>query len=398
MESADFFKAHMPLQIPNFEQRASTNRAPSSSSFTILSFPTQSYLARRYCYPFDTSRDCYAEMCTTPQVSAELPSPLREHARFGGADSFIADMQGITSLLYGRAIAFHDVVVRQILKALSYFSSDTHYLRIGASGARPQGDNPGGEVLEYSIINGNDGGGISGTVSGYLTSESEFSLGRLLADSSSSRLLDERTVYSHTAFLSASNITDSQNVYFLIEPKSATTNVLDKIAAITKSLHFQAYAIQILADNGDGLPVEVVGRVLKQIPPNGFRTVQHAKDSASEQRFPLSSGQQVLGYGTKYPRNEPEWEQFSGHEYERRGHIHACIQGTVRCEQQHEVFHLRDLFVSPGNRCHVVVTPVEQVVRIDPVHLAESQVLSVATNRPITSSIEKEGWHEHLSL
>ena len=94
---------------------------------------------------------------------------------YGNSNSIIVDMNGIDNFRFAKSEVFNDYIIRKIVKKLKLLDEKKKYLRIGASGARECDFHPGGEVLEYSIINGKDLSGLSNNVSGYLPKEQCYS-------------------------------------------------------------------------------------------------------------------------------------------------------------------------------------------------------------------------------
>jgi len=322
--------------------------------------------------------------------SALLNPLLRTHMQYGTNDSFLADMQGINSFLYGRAKIFQDKTIREILFELQYLKPHTRYLRFGAAGARPRDGHPGGEVVELSFIDGSNGGGISKTQSGYLPKHSIFSQRIPLYESDHQTLRDERTIYSHTAFLPFKNDnTKSNNICFSINAKTNDSiNVLEVVDSVVKGYGLKAYGIQVAVSASKKSTVFplIIGRVLKHLPNTKIKTLQMAKNIASEQTFSLRPKQQALLFGTYFKRVEKDWEKFrKGRPYEPHGHIHALIIGGKQLDYQHNLFHLRSLSVSLGNKCDVIITPIWQIVQIKPVLNKKGRIIDKASLKTIVS-------------
>ena len=87
---------------------------------------------------------------------------------YGDNNSIIIDMNGIDNFRFAVSEIFNDYTIRKIVRKLKLLQCEGKYLRVGASGARENGDHPGGEVFEYSLLDSNVSNGISQTVSGYL--------------------------------------------------------------------------------------------------------------------------------------------------------------------------------------------------------------------------------------
>ena len=96
----------------------------------------------------------------------------------------------------------------------------------------------------------------------------------------------------------------------------------------------------------------------------------------------------MYGVGTNYLRYEPEWKEFTGgRQYERRGHIHATIVGNIK-NNKHEVFHLRDSFVSPSSEIHLVLTPVDNVYKIYSIYKKNNHYYCKTTDKDINVLIK----------
>lgn len=313
---------------------------------------------------------------------------LQKHLCYGGVDSFIVDMQGINSFLYAKSMVFHDYVVRAILISLHYLTPSIKYLRLGASGSRSKDYHPGGEVLEYSLINGTDGSGISQTQSGYLPKKSLFSKKTLLNELDNRTLRDERTIYSHSVWLTPATQFPNNNLCFGIEAIKDNIDILELIDSLVKTQGIEAYSIQIVVapeKNSKTLPV-IVGRVLKHLPHSPIKTVQEAGDIASEQTFKLYPNQSAVFFGTNYHRIQKDWEDFRGGKpYEAKGHIHGAIITNNTRDDQHSLFHLRNMYLSPDTKCHIIITPIKRIVAIEPVIVRNYQIISKANRKIITS-------------
>ena len=99
--------------------------------------------------------------------------------------------------------------------------------------------------------------------------------------------------------------------------------------------------------------------------------------------------EKMYGVGTNYSRYEPEWKAFTGgRQYERRGHIHAMIEGNHSC-CKHEVFHLRDVFISPLSKLNIVLTPIDDVYRIYPIYKKDNNYYCKSTNKNINLLINE---------
>ncbi|MGW6691577.1 hypothetical protein [Streptomyces sp. NPDC054961] len=316
------------------------------------------------------------------------------HVRYGGPGSFMVDLQGIDAFLFARAKYFHDMTARQVALRSGLVAAGVGYLRVGAAGAPPTGDHPGGEVLEHSVLEGPSLAGESFSASGYLPPGSEFSKAVPLASPTSSHLLERRSVYSHTAFLARTDRLPAGSHLLRLEGRPGGLNALDAVKEFVSVNRIDAYAIRIfvrVADPGD--PARVVGRVLRRVPHRRLRNVQEATDIASEQEFPLESGQELHCYGTYWPRRSIDWEALrDGKLYEPRGHIHMEVRGQPVRPRQHAISHLRELFVTPGTECFVLINPINDVIRIEPVVKRGDVLLSRCSGRPFVEELDSISW------
>jgi len=314
---------------------------------------------------------------------------------YGDKDSVIVDMSGIDNFLFAKSLIFDDSTVRKIVLKMNLIKSDGEYLRIGASGARERLNHPGGEVFEYSLIYGNNGSGLSQSVSGYLPLNEMYSQSISLHDEDKIHLREERIVYSHSAFLKRSNIKSSSSIHIKIEAKSDNQNLLEIINNLASELKINSYGIQICVQTIPSIEHKTVikGRVLKHMPEKPFRILQEVTDIACEQSFLLNDSAKLFAFGTKYNRCEPEWEAFTnGRKYERRGHIHATIvDNESNTNQQHNTFHLRDVFISPESNVEVVLTPIDSIYRIYPIYNENNQYFCDATDKEIDQVIKDQG-------
>ncbi|MDA2157992.1 MULTISPECIES: hypothetical protein [Bacillus cereus group] len=310
---------------------------------------------------------------------------------FGGKGSLIIDMQGISNFILARSLEFYDYNIRKILLKLKFIKPNTEYLRIGASGAKTDSIHPGGEVVEYSVINGNDGSGVSQNLSGYLSKDENYSKSTKLNDADKTFLREERVVYSHTAILKKCNENESESIHLKVKVNKGKKSLLDLVTLITDKLSFKSYAIQIKLTTRNTVESNtlITGRVLKHVPYKAFESLQDATDIAIEQTFPLGDSQVMFGFGTKYNRWEPEWTEFTnGRIYERRGHIHATIIGKEDIYQQHKTFHLRDVLISYQSDVEIILTPIEDVYKIYPIFKSKDNYYCKATLKSVDTIID----------
>ena len=316
---------------------------------------------------------------------------MKLNVDYGTEDSIIVDMNGIDNFRFAKALEFKDEVVRKIIMKLNVLEKNSNYLRFGCSGADKNEKHPGGEVFEQMIINSNDGSGISQSVSGYLSQDQEYSKSIPLYDEDKNYLREDRMVYSHTAFLKECKYKNSTSLYFDIEVESDNVSLLDLTTEIASKFGLNSYAIQIYMKSKmlDGFCTEINGRVLKYKPKKACKILQEATDIGLEKKFKLETNAELYGVGTNYPRFEPEWKEFTnGHQYERRGHIHCTIVGD-KSQKVHEVFHLRDAFVSKDTFIQIVINPVSNIYRIYPVYKKEGKFYTKSCDKNIDSIIQE---------
>lgn len=359
-------------------------RSPDGSQL-LLSSHGYRYLVTLSSYPRPTAPAGTAMARLLAAEEPVGPAVIADHRRYGSDRSFLLDMQGIDSFLYGRATQFRDETARQATLALGLTDAGTDYLRVGAAGAPPTGQHPGGEVLECSLLDGARLAGWSTSVSGFLPTGSDHSTATPLAVPPGTDLLDGRSIYSHTAFLARHQEPAGMHTIVLRVPGSdGGTDALDAVSQFAAANRIRAYAVRLFVGKtaAGGDQGRVVGRVLRRVPRQPIRDLTEAADIASEQRFALRPGQQLHCFGTHYRRTEPDWERFrGGRPYERRGHLHMMVTGSPVDTDQHEVSHLRELTVGTGTDCRALVTPVTRSARVDPVVRRGRRLVSRSSGR-----------------
>lgn len=310
---------------------------------------------------------------------------------YGNDNSIIVDMNGIDNFRFAKSEVFNDYVIRKIVKKMKLLDETKKYLRLGASGARESDFHPGGEVFEYSVINGNDLSGISQNVSGYLPKNECYSKSISLYDKDKISLREERIVYSHTAWLEECNKETNVGILLNIKIKEGKKSLLDIVNDIAKELNLICFSIQIFVRPLVSNDTEIVGRVLKKMPKKAFKDIPEVVEISYEKKFELEDTECLYGMGTKYERYEPEWTEFTnGGKYERRGHIHATIITTQETKnKKHETFHLRDIFVSNNSNIEVLLTPINTIYRIYPIHKENSEYICDASGKNIKTLIEE---------
>ncbi|MEI4623730.1 hypothetical protein KFD70_27755 [Bacillus pfraonensis] len=315
---------------------------------------------------------------------------LKNRLSYGSKDSCIVDMQGIKNFINAKNLEFDDSTVRLILKTLGFIVDDNEYLRIGVSGADENLDHPGGEVVEDAVINGSNGSGKSNCYSGYLESSEGFSKGIRLGKDGV--MLDGRIVYSHTAYLRKNNqkLSLSNGLYFSIDNK-ANFDLLCYIKEIAEKLGIKAFSVQMTIFNKkrscDGTMIK--GRVLKRKPIFKFSSIADAQEIGNEKEFLMNNQQRLIAFGTYYRRCEPEWVKFTkGREYERFGHIHARLVNNVT-NNQHEVFHLRNILVGDNTEVEFILTPIDRVVKILPIKKINDNYYCSVTNGEVNIMVNE---------
>lgn len=163
---------------------------------------------------------------------------------YGAEGSIIIDMNGIDNFRFAESEVFNDYTIRKIVKKMNLLA-EGEYLRIGASGARKNGNHPGGEVFEYSLIQNNKCDGLSQNVSGYLPQNECYSRSIPLFEDDEKTLREERIVYSHTAWLKKGDFTDSKSVYMKVRPKKSEESLLDILNQAASELGINCFSIQI---------------------------------------------------------------------------------------------------------------------------------------------------------
>ena len=354
----------------------------------IISADNQEYLIikRKFINSFD---DIDNKKVNFENVQCEVKriSECNEkffNINYGTKDDIIIDMNGIDNFRFAESLVFNDSTVRKIMLKMNLIKSDEEYLRIGVSGARPNNNHPGGEVLEYSILNGNDGSGLSQSISGFLPPNECYSESITLHDVDGTSLREERIVYLHSALLKKCDIQNSNSIYVNIKSLNDNESLLDILSELSSELNVSSYAMQILVNNNTTkYGTNVKGRVLKHMPEKPFSILQEATDIAYEKIFSLEDTDLMYAIGTKYDRYEPEWEKFTnGRKYEVRGHIHATILKERKSKnKQHKVFHLRDVFISPDSNVQVVMTPIDTIYRIYPIYCSGNKYFCKASKR-----------------
>ena len=325
-------------------------------------------------------------------ASATDGATVAFHSQYGGPGSFLVDFQGIDSFLFARAKYFTDDAARLVARAFR-MARDREYLRVGAAGAPPTADHPGGEVLEFSLLHGDRLAGRSWTASGYLPPGSEYSRAAPLS-AGSGEIRQLRSIYSHTAFLPGRNPGQAPEHLFRVEAGSEPVSALEAVQTYAAARGLTAYAIRLIvrATRTASLPV-VVGRVLRRIPHRRLRCVDEATAIASEQTFTLRQGQELHCFGTHYPRSAPAWEAFrAGKPYEPRGHLHMAVRGRYVGDDQHEISHLRELIVTKGTECHVLLDPVTDAIRVEPVVARGDRLVSRCSGRTVVSDVRAAKW------
>lgn len=309
---------------------------------------------------------------------------------YGDNNSIIIDMNGIDNFRFAVSEVFNDYTIRKIVKKLKLLPCEGQYLRVGASGARKNGNHPGGEVFEYSLLDSNMSNGVSQTISGYLPEGKRYSKSVPLYNKEHNKMLEERIVYSHTAWLRKCPIEDSKSICLKIKALKDNLSLLDIFNEIASDLELNCFSIQIYVRPKVDNEIKVIGRVLKHMPEHAFKDIPEVVKISYEKEFELSTFDRLYGLGTKYERYEPEWKEFTnGGKYERRGHIHATIISDKKTgTEKHETFHLRDILISPNSEVEVILTPIDKIYRIYPIHKENGNYIIDSSKKNINDIIE----------
>jgi hypothetical protein len=307
---------------------------------------------------------------------------LNRHS-YGGVNSFIVDMQGIKNFINASFLDFKDLYIRAILKKIGVLQ-DNYYLRVGVAGAPNTGTHPGGEVIEEQLVYGKNGGGISNSFSGYLLNEEGYSKGIQLCRDG--KMLENRMVYSHTAFLEESK--NSRTIYHKVKV-NGNLEFMEYVKSFAENIAFEAFAVQAFIEETEEDAISIKGRVLKRRPQKAFEYLYEATEIGNEKEFKLNPGQQVMIVGTYFKRKDVDWYDFTnGREYERKGHYHVHILNDCT-EMQHEVFHLRELRVLKNTTIHLLITPIEHIVKITPLTESIGEYKCSVTGKSVETLIEE---------
>lgn len=309
---------------------------------------------------------------------------------FGSKNDFIVDMNGIDNFRFAKSQHFYDSTIRSIAKKMQWVSNNAFYLRFGASGAEHNTKHPGGEVFEYQYIDGNTCGGTAKSISGYIDNEYSKSI---LLSYDKKLLRDDRIVYSHTAWLAQNDIQQVTSYYLKVECLDSRQSILDIISIVAEKLELEAYAIQLYIKNSPinkNSKVLIKGRVLKHIPTKPFTKLQEAAEIAVEQMFRLPDDAEMIAVGTKYDRYEPDWRAFTnGHKYEARGHLHATIEMEEKSESDIlETFHLRDVWGTEGADIQIILSPIDTIYRIYPIHISNGEWICDSNKEKVKTLVD----------
>lgn len=303
-------------------------------------------------------------------------------ALFNGRDSAIIDYLSIDTLVRARDQEFYDDCARSLALELLCAQPSKQYYRLGVSGAKPAGDEPGGEVVVWDRLNAN-GAGWSRTHAGAVDHEGNAS-NSLLRSANTAIMREARIAYAQTAWMRLGESGDNDSFAMRLIAKRAHS-LLDAIVDISSRLEIESSAIQLIIPPLETDSVEppiVVGRILAQIPENPWISLQQPADAGREMRMQLDRHQGVLAFGTYYPRHEPVWESLSnGRRYERRGHFHGSIFSWSRMSDPrlYRTFHLRDLILPIGAMAEIHFTPIPRVFRVHRAMISNCAVISTTS-------------------
>lgn len=302
---------------------------------------------------------------------------------YGKFDNFIVDMNGIDNFISAREMVFRDSFVRKLI-LMHHGVNNKSYDRFGVSGSRPNSFHPGGEVVEIQSIDFSANIGIANSVSGHLNlPDNEYSRMSMLSEDGK-ELRDERTVYSHTAWIEA----NSANKPFIVQAKIERANsLLTFLYDFCRNCGINAAGIRLhIKGNND---ITFRGRVLKHIPQNKFEELQEATDIAVEKEFRIPETCELFMCGTLYNRYEPYWREFTGgRQYEKRGHYHAAVFGEG-FKDIHETFHVRDIMTEATVAFEIECFPVDKVYRIYPVVFKNNQYVISSFEESVDAFAEK---------
>ena len=293
--------------------------------------------------------------------------------------NFIVDMNGIDNFITSKALDFHDYIVRKIiLNHLKLY--ENQFYRFGVSGARSSDMHPGGEIVEEQELDYKNNIGIARSISGAIDlSTSEYSKARMLSEDGKN-LKEERSVYSHTAWICKNN--DNSPIFVYAKALSDNMSLLSMIHDLCSSYGINAVGVKISICGQNGIRIR--GRVLKHVPEKKFQKLQEATDIASEKEYPLTEGSVMHLFGTLYKRYEPEWTLFTeGRQYEKRGHYHAYILGEEN-DNVHEVFHVRDICIDRDIELKLELFPMQDIYRIYPIHKIGERYFTDSANVEIS--------------
>ncbi len=325
-------------------------------------------------------------------IPARGESLLKSMAAYDDKGSILVDMQGISSLIFARAIPFPDATVRKLLIKTGLLKSHVDYFRIGVAGGQPDKTCPSGEVVECSFVSGRNGGGISKSHVGFLAYGDDFSKTASLLNGVSGHMTENRLVYSQTAWLGKGKNEEKRALYIKPSVQGGTNSFFDFLNTATASLGIKACALQVVltAHDKDGQDTVITGRVGKRQDARSWKSLEDATSAGVEKSFALCHGQTLIGFGTKFNRCEPDWTLLSnGRAYERRGHIHATIIGPNANHPQHKTFHLRDIAFSKESDVSVAITPISDTYRIYPLEESPSGLRCKASHRPISTLVNR---------
>jgi hypothetical protein len=372
-----------PFQVPSIRNNPRTEVKAIDESRILTRVMGHDYVVSRHHFTHGRKSKKYENSELRLSAPDQMHSAIARHLPWSHDRAVIVDFQGIGTLLNRRALVFSDKIARTLPFSLGLLDRRDIHLRIGVAGARPSPTNPGGEVVECSWIRGWDLGGYSYSRAGHLPPGTHFSEVTRLSRAGRKELREERTVYSHTAWLGpcANHPSDAPRILKFV-PQADGRSLLDALMVWSQESNVRAFAAQIAAWAPQGQGLTIKGRVLRQFPKQKVAAENEMQTLGCEQIFNLDTAQVAYFFGTYWPRVEPDWEDLTGRPYERRGHFHGFLSGRSS-RQQHQGFHVRDVFVSAGVQCEVLITPARVALRAEPVSLAGGVITSRATGKTI---------------
>jgi hypothetical protein len=317
---------------------------------------------------------------------------LPDAAQFGADGSFLVDMQSISTLISAKGLRFADNHLRAMMLNQSLLRPGRQYFRFGVAGAETTSTHPGGDVIELALIEGEDGSGQAGSVSGYLAKDQTWGAHAPLVATEESTMLEDRYAYSQTAFLARGEPSaEACRVRFKVRCEGMS--LLDSLSSVllTDGVAAAAIRIDVTDTSGSNNASKVTGRLPSLDFSGPWHDLNDAARSGRIRTFSLLRGQRLVAYGTKFPRHEPDWERLSGGKpYEYRGHFHAWLREPCATTEQYSVFHLRDVALAEGAAVTLDIWPMTRLYKIYSLHNAGPDLVCSASGRTVDQLCRRE--------